>query len=80
MAGREMSQNRKKHMKSRVFVPDDSGIELARRDVKHRQEVRGCNEVFTDVVNTWPHSSKHDQNTSATDARLNPIPNAMEKP
>ena len=25
IAGREMSQKRKKHMKSRVVVPDDSG-------------------------------------------------------
>ena len=31
MAGSEMSQNRKKHMKSRVLVPEDSGIWLARR-------------------------------------------------
>lgn len=29
MAGREMSQNRKKHMKSRVFVPEEAGMELA---------------------------------------------------
>ena len=29
IAGREMSQKRKKHMKSRVLVPDDSGMEFA---------------------------------------------------
>ena len=29
MAGKEISQKRKKHMKSRVFVPDDAGIEFA---------------------------------------------------
>lgn len=29
IAGNEMSQKRKKHMKSRVVVPDDSGIEFA---------------------------------------------------
>lgn len=29
MAGREMSQNKKKHMKSRVVVPDDSGRRFA---------------------------------------------------
>lgn len=29
MAGSDMSQKRKKHMKSRVFVPDEAGIELA---------------------------------------------------
>ncbi len=32
MAGSEMSQKRKKHIKSRVFVPDDSGMELAAND------------------------------------------------
>lgn len=31
MAGKEMSQKRKKHMKSRVFVPEDSGKWLAKR-------------------------------------------------
>jgi len=29
MTGNEMSQKRKKHKKSRVFVPEDSGIEFA---------------------------------------------------
>ena len=29
MSGSEMSQKRKKHRKSRVFVPEDAGIEFA---------------------------------------------------
>lgn len=29
MAGSETSQKRKKHIKSRVFVPEDAGIELS---------------------------------------------------
>jgi hypothetical protein len=29
MTGSEMSQKRKKHKKSRVFVPEDTGIEFA---------------------------------------------------
>ena len=31
MAGREISQKRKKQMKSLVVVPDDAGIEFATR-------------------------------------------------
>ena len=41
MAGKEISQKRKKHMKSRVFVPDDAGIEFAEGVISI---VIGCHE------------------------------------
>jgi hypothetical protein len=34
IAGSEINQKRKKHMKSRVFVPEDSGIEFAENSIE----------------------------------------------
>ena len=48
MAGKEMREKRKKHKKSRVVIPADSGRPLARRSRKlagaSTAEVAGTNE------------------------------------
>ena len=40
IAGSEISQNRKKHKKSRVLVPEDAGMWLAAIEERHEKVVR----------------------------------------
>lgn len=74
-------------MKSRVFVPDDSGIELA---VTLKRQFQGkfmrivapmseINEAKpTDIVNTGPHCTEHYFDTVSANTRLNAVPNAVQ--
>lgn len=74
MAGSEISQKRKKHIKSRVFVPEDSGIELAGPKFK---QVKGGTHIIalTDVLNTGPHGPQHNKHAASAYTCLNTIPN-----
>jgi hypothetical protein len=71
-----MSQKRKKHRKSWVFVPDDAGIEFAiaqpQLDINRKRGMQR-----TEIVDAGPHRSEHYKYTGTSDASLNTIPYAM---
>ena len=57
MAGSDISQKRKKHMKSLVFVPEEAGMLFADEQSKRcftRNQID-----LTNVVDTGPHSPEH---------------------
>lgn len=60
MAGSDMSQKRKKHIKSRVVVPEDAGRWFAVQYPWLGHEW-SSNATLTDIVDTRPHSSQHNQ-------------------
>ena len=68
MAGSDISQKRKKHMKSLVFIPEEAGMLFA--DEQGKCRFPGNQVDLTDVVDTGPHSPEHDQDTTTTDAGL----------
>ena len=79
MAGREMSQNKKKHMKSRVVVPDDAGIWFATALLTTMKCWRHVVSRLTDVINTGPHRAKHNFDAVSTNTSLNAVPHAVDE-
>jgi hypothetical protein len=79
MAGSEMSQNKKKHTKSRVFVPEDAGrlfavsIELA-NETDMAGGVRRTN-----ILNTRPHRSQHNFHALSTNPCLHTVPDTSRR-
>lgn len=55
IAGREINQKRKKHIKSRVFVPDDAGIEFAEGAVSMAIDLSHFLKLLTNVFYARPH-------------------------
>lgn len=77
MAGREISQKRKKHIKSLVLVPDDAGMVFAISSAISlwRCVLRPRVQEPTDIVQAWPYRPQHDLHAVSADAGLDTIPN-----
>ena len=74
MAGKEINQKRKKHMKSRVFVPDDAGIEFAEDVINIFRALCG-RQTLTNIFDGRPHCPEHHQNACPSYTGLYAIPN-----
>ena len=72
MAGKEMREKRKKHKKSRVVIPADSGRPLAiqSRKLAINSEVV----ILTNVVDTGPNGPQHHLYARPPDACLDAVP------
>ena len=79
MAGREMSQNKKKHIQSRVVVPDDSGKRFATAVSTTRRSWRHIMSRLTNIINTGPHRAKHDLHAVSTNTSLNAVPHTVDE-
>jgi hypothetical protein len=75
IAGREINQNRKKHKKSLVVVPDEAGRWFAAKR-RLAMESKGAKRdlELTKVVDAGPHCAQHHEHAIATYACLNAIP------
>ena len=75
MAGKDMREKRKKHKKSRVVIPADSGRLLAIQYHKSVEAPTVRVAKLTNIVDARPNSPQHHLYAGSTDARLDTIPN-----